>query len=385
MFTADYVICDKCNRSISKSNFDKHACVDVNSYDSISKIQSIRDMYDKGLSYREIRALQFNKWLVAFALKNRKRSISEANKLAQKKYPRKLSEETKDKIRQGRIAYIKRNTGETAFQRRQNRKMSYGEQKLHDLFVKNSIYEKYDVVNEYCEYPYFLDFAFVNEKVDVEFDGKWHFTDKKQTRDKLRNEYLQQKGWRIFRIAYFDLDTFDIKSLLSFIGNTKEKQFASSLIKYHELIQQQKTKRCKQKLVKKQRVIDERQQAIDDRRKILMTIDTSKFGWVGEASKLLNISHTSLRRFIERYCQDLVFFRRQPGTQCKDLDLYKQKIFKRQQLIEDRRKMLKTIDTKQLKWLSEASKLLNLSHQSIKQFVKQHCKDLDVYGIMFQC
>lgn len=236
------------------------------------------------------------------------RSLSEANKIARKNYPRQVSDETKDKIRKKRIEYLK-NQNDT-FVRRNNGEMSYGEKFLHDLFLKHNFYERYDIVNEFCEYPYFLDFAFVNEKVDVEFDGHWHFLDKKIEKDKKRDAYLQEKGWRIYRIAYYELKTFNIDSLIKFIGDQKEKKFSHNLIKYKELKQQQKEKRLQKQKEKKQMMTNKRQKFIDDRIQLLLTIDLNKYGWMNEASKLLRISHSSVRRFVNRYGNDLIFFKR---------------------------------------------------------------------------
>jgi len=55
---------------------------------------------------------------------------------------------------------------------------------------------------------------------------------------------------------------------------------------------------------------NKRQKFIDDRIQLLLTIDLNKYGWMNEASKLLGISHSSVRRFVNRYGNDLIFFKR---------------------------------------------------------------------------
>jgi len=305
------ITCNKCNRSISKANFDKHVCLS----ETNPNIKSIRNLYNDGLSLRKIIKEGFNEQYVKFVLKGCKRSPSEAGKLAHKKYPEsfKLSEETKEILRQKRVAYLKQNTGTSAFQRRQNGKMSYGEQKLHDLFVKNDIYKKYDVVNEYCEHPYFLDFAFVNEKVDVEFDGHWHFTEKRQQFDKKRDKYLQQKGWSIYRITYYQLDNFNINELINFIGDAKNKYYKYDLVKYYEIKKQKhkekKIKKLQQRVIINNKIDAQKNKKIQDKLQLLSTIDMTKFGWVEKASDLLNITHTSVRRFVNKHYKK-EFFRR---------------------------------------------------------------------------
>lgn len=44
-----------------------------------------------------------------------------------------------------------------------------------------------------------------------------------------------------------------------------------------------------------------KEDVINYRLKILETIDMSKYGWVEKASKLLNITHTQVRRFVNKY------------------------------------------------------------------------------------
>lgn len=278
-------------------------------------IDRIRKLYESGYSSKDLLKIE-DKSLVRFTLKGRKRTRQESVILAHKRYPEsfKLSDKTKNKIRKARVEYLKKQTGKTAFERRFNGQMSYGEQKLHDLFVKNHIYEKYDVINEYCEFPYFLDFAFINEKVDVEFDGKWHFTERRQLHDKKRDNYLQQKDWRIYRIAYHEIDTFDIQKLLDFIGDAKEKTHSYNLNSYFKIKQQKKEQKLKRRHESLKHLIDLRRQKINQRREIIKKINPTCYGWMSEASELLNISHTSVRRFIERHCKDLEIYRRQPSV-----------------------------------------------------------------------
>lgn len=72
--------------------------------------------------------------------------------------------------------------------------MSYLEAWFYDkVIVRNELESKYDIVNEYCEYPYFLDFAFVNERIDVELDGKYHQIEDRRKHDEKRAAYLKEK------------------------------------------------------------------------------------------------------------------------------------------------------------------------------------------------
>ena len=43
---------------------------------------------------------------------------------------------------------------------------------------------------------------------------------------------------------------------------------------------------------------------------LIKSIDASKHGWIEEASEKLGISHTSVKRFMKKYCDDIQFFER---------------------------------------------------------------------------
>lgn len=52
---------------------------------------------------------------------------------------------------------------------------------------------------------YRLDFAFLNEMVDVEIDGVlYHGLPDQQRRDDFRDKYLNGKGWLVLRISAYD-------------------------------------------------------------------------------------------------------------------------------------------------------------------------------------
>lgn len=308
-------MCDKCKKSFSKSNFSRHVCP------SDDDINNIRNLYSAGLTLRQVKRKGYSRHLIDYALKDCCTSLSRAMTLSHKNKPRKLSDTTKEKIRQKQVAYLKLKTRETAIERRQKGKMSYGEQWLHDLFVKNDIYKKYDVVNEYCEYPYFLDFAFINEKVDVEFDGNWHFVKSGQDHDRKRDEYLQQKGWRIYRIAHHEIKNFNLQLLIEFIGNANKKKHSYELIKYCDLRKEKKLQNIKKKQQKKQQKFQEKQKRKINAKNIKKSlieykeliiqqsinnvfksnIDFSKFGWVNKVAKIIGQHPQKVNKWMKKY------------------------------------------------------------------------------------
>ncbi len=82
---------------------------------------------------------------------------------------------------------------------------SYYEKLLHILLIKRDYKENKDFVHlfRFESQPYVLDFAFVKEKLDIECDGEpWHEKCRNREEDRLRDEYLRKKGWKILRFKF---------------------------------------------------------------------------------------------------------------------------------------------------------------------------------------
>lgn len=77
-------------------------------------------------------------------------------------------------------------------------------------FIKN-VLEKYDLYSKYTikeKLPfgkYFLDFAILNMKIDIEIDGSQHFTKESIEHDKMRDDFLLKNEWKVYRIAWIEL------------------------------------------------------------------------------------------------------------------------------------------------------------------------------------
>jgi len=212
------------------------------------------------------------------------------------------SKETKEKLRKKRLEYLKNNKIKTAWYSKSQGHMSYGESILHEQFIKNNIYSKYDVINEFIIYPYSIDFAFVNEKVAVEFDGGCHYKNGKNriNHDIKRDLYLSDIGWRTYRIPYFELANFDISKLINFIGNKHDKKTTiDNLIKYKNYINQIDNKKIK---LKKLKEFNKNNKINIKKHNLLMSdIDFTKFGWVKKAAIKLNIPGQHVKEWMEKY------------------------------------------------------------------------------------
>lgn len=150
--------------------------------------------------------------------------------------------------RRKRFNYLKKRTGETAWERRNSGKMSEFEEWAYDKILENKLEEKYDIINEFSEYPYFIDFAFVNEKIALELDGYQHFMNKKnRKKDKIRDECLKDKGWIMYHISYLENKEDAFNKFLNWLNDpVNPKVFGDKIYKYKEVKKKIKKKKlCK--------------------------------------------------------------------------------------------------------------------------------------------
>ena len=130
-----------------------------------------------------------------------KRNRSDINRLARKKRPEsyKRTEATKQKLREARYRFLEEHPEETAWRKRN--KPSYPE-KCFISFLKEKRYDtKYYIEREYPVFPYYIDFAFVNEKLAVEIDGSQHLEENRKEKDLKKDSVLLSNGWKILRIT----------------------------------------------------------------------------------------------------------------------------------------------------------------------------------------
>lgn len=141
---------------------------------------------------------------------------------ARPEYHKKLSKGVKRAIQEGRLkipeGFRNEETLSKAWDtlRRGNDGGSYWERRLLKImkmtYPKKDIRHNYEVKGEeYLIYnqfgkttgkkhrQYFLDIVFLNEKIDIEVDGKF-FHAGREKEDKQRDEYLTSKGWKVQRI-----------------------------------------------------------------------------------------------------------------------------------------------------------------------------------------
>jgi very-short-patch-repair endonuclease len=305
-------ICSLCNTTFnnyrSLSNH-KNKCTGIENIYGI-----IQKEYDSGLSLRDIsEKYNISKHTIRINIKTR--NNSQASKVARKKYPDSFiwTDEMKQNQRINRLNYLSKKSGKTAWEKKSRKELSYLEEWFNKKCEERNIYEKYDVINEYTIFPYSIDFAFINEKVAVELDGKCHFINgtERIEKDIKKDDFLISLGWKIFRIRYDQIaDDSKIDELFSFIGNPKIKKNFNSLLYRSHITGKNKLEKRK---INKLEYEKKQEEFID---KIINSdIDFSKLGWVNKVSEILQILPQKVNKWMKRFMWDFYdskCFKRKP-------------------------------------------------------------------------
>ncbi|NBT49608.1 MAG: DUF559 domain-containing protein [Actinobacteria bacterium] len=178
-------------------------------------------------------------------------------------------------MREKRLEFMKNNPEKTAW-RLSN--VSYPEKLCIEYIEKNSLDKKYSIVREYSVFPYFIDFAFVNEMVAVEIDGSQHLLPERKERDDKKDKLLDDLGWLVIRVSEKEIKTnIDevFKQILLIFGFT-EKQIQS---------------------IKSQRRVE--RPPIDELKKLI-----EKNGYRG-TGKIFGISDNAIRKWLKSYNKGL--------------------------------------------------------------------------------
>lgn len=76
-------------------------------------------------------------------------------------------------------------------------------------------------IEQYPIHTYQLDFALVEEKINIEIDGDQHYLDQRIIKsDKRRTEYLETHGWKIIRIRWSEYKKLvDKQDKMDYVNN----------------------------------------------------------------------------------------------------------------------------------------------------------------------
>lgn len=253
------------------------------------------------LSIREINEkynIKSHSWLSNF-LSGKTRSISDGVKKIRKKYPEKFkhSDETKQKLRIKQLQYLKEHPEKTAWRLKN---MSYPEKCFQKILEDNGLDKKYLIYREYSVFPYFIDFAFVDEKVAVEIDGSQHLEEDRKKKDEEKDALLLSNGWRILRITanevLYNRDKV-IESVSSMLSNDTQYNTVGILTapKSHY-----KVKRGEDGLSDKQREANMAQRRVERPSKEVLSrlLQESNFTAIG---RTYGVSDNAIRKWCKTY------------------------------------------------------------------------------------
>lgn len=139
----------------------------------------------------------------------------------------KTSEEIKQKIseKQKKAHAEGRHPGWAHINADPNRQ-SYPERFLSKVLKNYKIYDTYQIIEHMPYKGYFLDFAIIDLKLDLEIDGCQHLSLEAIEHDNKRNKILENDGWKVYRINWKEFQKnskSQIKELVEYITNIKNK------------------------------------------------------------------------------------------------------------------------------------------------------------------
>jgi very-short-patch-repair endonuclease len=135
------------------------------------------------------------------------RSSHEVNKIRCEKRPTTISNEQKLKISNKlKLAHIEgRHPGWSHINNNKTRR-SFPEKIFFDQLKAFNLLDTYTFMEKMPFGRYTLDFALIDMKIDIEIDGQQHFRDDSAiNHDIERDRFVKNKGWRVYRIAYKEM------------------------------------------------------------------------------------------------------------------------------------------------------------------------------------
>lgn len=174
-------------------------------------------------------------------------------------------------------------------------------------FVKNvldkyNLYSKFTIKEKFSFHKYFLDFAFLEIKLDVEIDGQQHFRSIKSIEhDKERDKFLLKNGWKVCRIAWLELKNNPNDIINNFL-NWINKDYNYRKYDIDEILNLLKSKIPVYGNIEKYNKARKNISYLRNKPIIEMIeysdIDFSKFGWVKKISELTGIKSQRVNKWM---------------------------------------------------------------------------------------
>lgn len=293
--------CKICNRKLDNiGNLNQH----IKKCQKLSKLKDdIINLYvNEDYSVRDLRnKFKLQSGDIKNVLGDKVRSLSESNKIAHKKYPEKFkhTEESKKIMREKRLEFMKTNPEKTAW-RLSN--VSYPEKLFIEYVESNGLDKKYSIVREYSVFPYFVDFAFVNQMVAIEIDGSQHLLPERKESDDKKDKLLNDLGWFVVRISENEIKN-NIKEVFNKITSILNEKPKVNNFKIGMVVKPKKYQ-------KKERnefgfteleILSKFKQRKVERPPLSVLLEQTKEMGFPKTGKLYNVSENTIRKWIKAY------------------------------------------------------------------------------------
>lgn len=260
--------------------------------DYISNKLSLKEL---GVKYG-IKSKEFLRKLIG----NDIRKTSEANIIAHKKFPERFkhSEETKQKMRDSRLKWMKLHPEKTAWR---NKNMSYPEKCFLRILKEEGIDKKHLILREHSVFPFFVDFAFIHEMVAIEIDGSQHLEEHRKLKDIEKSNLLLSKGWKVIRFTAYEViknRDYVIEKLLEFLGESENVYEEVGILRFPK--KYIKKERDEHGLTIKQKECSIRNRKCErpSKEELLELINLYSFTYIG---KIYGVSDNAIRKWCKFY------------------------------------------------------------------------------------
>lgn len=263
--------------------------------------EKILDLYSKGMTPKELIALGYTRPQLKKALKNKRRSKSEAIKLAHIRHSEsfKHSNNTKKRMSDSRKAWLKKNKDKHNWR---YHKETYPEKIFREWCETLDVKIIAEYTPEDFERNYRIDFAVIDKKIAIEINGEQHYDRQGHLRSyyQERQQYVTSKGWTIFDILARDvIKNFDeVKEQVIECLNCKQQRHINRIVRHKvlrdKIKKEKQTQKNEERKERKEKLNRERKELIDN----IVKMYGNKFGIIGQIAKELNVTHTSARRII---------------------------------------------------------------------------------------
>lgn len=180
---------------------------------------------------------------------------------------------------------------------------SYPERCFIKFLEENEYDKKYLIIREYPIFPYYIDFAFINEKLAVEIDGSQHLLPERIESDKKKNQLLEKNGWKVLRFSekIVKTDWNLIKEKLNeFLSKTNKKTFEMVGVICYVSYGYEKKKRGEDGLTDLEREKNLKMRKVERPSKEVLKnlINEKKWKDIGE---IYNVSDTTIKKWAKYY------------------------------------------------------------------------------------